>query len=342
MIRLGIIGCGEITRLRHLPAAVGHPGVKVTALTDSMVARAECQKKHYGLTSYVAQDYKEVFGRVDAVINALPNYLHVPVTLELLDAGIHVLCEKPLATDSKGAIACHRKAIENKLVLAVGMPRRFYESTALMQLVLDERLLGPVEGYDWEYGMPFAWEAASTFYFSRSAAGGGVLLDEGVHLLDCLSQWFGPAYCVKYCDDNWGGVEANAQLFLRHTQSDESISGRLRLSRTYALSNRLMVYGRDARAEIQRSDNAAVILHRNIRGRDLTLRMRLSENRAVADPFFMELDNFVESIHGRSTPAVTAAQAAETLTLIETCYSKAMPIAEPWVGNAPLISKVRA
>lgn len=211
-----------------------------------------------------------------------------------------------------------------------------------MQLVLDEGMLGRVVGYDWEYGMPFAWEAASTFYFSRSAAGGGVLLDEGVHLLDCLSHWFGPAYCVKYCDDNWGGVEANAELLLRHDQCEQPVSGRLRLSRTYALSNRLMVYGRDARAEIQRSDSAAVVLHRTIAGRDLTLTMRLSETRAVSDPFFLELDNFVESIHGRSTPAVTGAQASETLTLIETCYSQAMPIAEPWLGVTPRLSKVLA
>jgi len=342
MIRLGIIGCGEVTRLRHLPAAVSHSGVTVAALTDATLTRAECQKKCYGLNCYVAGDYKEVFGRVDAAINALPNYLHVPVTLELLNAGIHVLCEKPLATDSKGANACHRRAVEKKLVLAVGMPRRFYESTALLRLVLDEGLLGQVVGYDWEHGMPFAWESASAFYFSRLAAGGGVLLDEGVHLLDCLLRWFGPAYCFEYRDDNWGGVEANAELFLRHDQGETPVSGRLRLSRTYSLQNRLMVYGSEARAELRRADNAAVILHRTIAGRDLSLTMRSPETSAIADPFFLELDNFVESIHGRSTPVATAVQAAETLALIEECYSQSKPIAEPWLGDTSAVSKVGA
>src|SRR6266568_462725 len=254
IIRLGLLGCGAITRIRHLPSAVAHPYVHVTALVDSDLGRAKLLQESYGLDCWVGTDCGAAIGRVDAVINALPNYLHAPVSLELLSAGIHVLCEKPLATDSEAVRACHLQAVQKGLVLAVGMPRRFQESTELMQLLLREGLLGSVVGYDWENGMPFDWRTASGFYFSPAQAGGGVLLDEGIHFLDCLLHWFGPARCLEYLDDNWGGVEANVKAHFRHEGPCGGLKGSLRLSRTYSLKNRLLVYGTEAYAEIPRGD----------------------------------------------------------------------------------------
>src|ERR1700730_9944753 len=96
-VRLAILGCGAVTEGYHLPAAVVHPDVQVVALVDSNVKRADGLRQFYGLDCKVTADYRAVLGEATAVINALPNALHVSVNVEALEAGVHVLCEKPLA-----------------------------------------------------------------------------------------------------------------------------------------------------------------------------------------------------------------------------------------------------
>jgi predicted dehydrogenase len=73
-IRLAILGCGEITRLGHLPAAAKHQGVQVVGLVDSDVNRARNVAKQFHLDCQVVPDYKPLLQQVDALINALPNW----------------------------------------------------------------------------------------------------------------------------------------------------------------------------------------------------------------------------------------------------------------------------
>ena len=345
MVRLGILGCGAITETQHLPAAIENSDVSIVALVDANLARAQTLRRSFGLDCHVTADYREIFGDADAIINALPNRLHAPVNLQALEAGVHVLCEKPLATTAEEGRSCCEMAERKNVVFAVGMTRRFYESSRVLHLVLKEGLLGSLLGYEWEHGSRFLWPTASGFYFSREQAGGGVLLDDGVHLLDCLLDWFGPVASFEYQDDNWGGgIEANALLNLRHSRPHGDLSGHVRLSRTYSLKNRLVIRGTLARAEIMRSDSTAVFLCRNIGGQELSMAVRLSETNGGASrhAFRAQLRNFVESVKGTCTPAVSGKQALETIELIEACYANAGRIPEPWfenVGKAVEVSR---
>jgi len=216
-LRLAFLGCGTITRTQHLPAAISHPGIEVAALVDSDTSRAEALARASGINCFVSSNYRDALKNADAVVNALPNSLHAPVTLELLREGKHVLCEKPLATTSADGRSCGQLAAEKQLVLAVGMNRRFDASHRLLHCVLRDSQIGNVSSYDWQYGGAFEWKSASGFYFSREMAGGGVLMDFGVHLIDSLISWFGPVSAVDYQDDDWGGgIEANCILGLQH------------------------------------------------------------------------------------------------------------------------------
>jgi predicted dehydrogenase/nucleoside-diphosphate-sugar epimerase len=331
-LRLAILGCGAITGLRHIHTALAHPGIRLVALVDAEPERAEALRKRYVLKCRVVADWREIIGQVDAVINALPNHLHAPVNLDLLRAGIHVLCEKPLATTSADALACAEAATNNGVVLAAGMPWRFFPSSRLLRLTLADGTLGELKGYDWEYGMPYNWPTASAYFLSRKKAGGGVLLEEGVHLLDCLLWWFGPVVQLRYEDDNWGsGLEANCVLTLQHCGSHGQVEGRVRLSRTYALKNRLRVVGSRSSAEMRRSDPSGLVLNQEIDGRRLeaTLRLPGANNLRPPDPFHAELRDFVEAIRAGRKPAVDGQQAAETIAVIERCYSEAERLKEP-------------
>ncbi len=331
-IRLAILGCGAITRSEHIPAVSAHPGVQLRALVDTDLPRAKALIRSRGLTCEAVADYREVLGEVDAVVNALPNHLHVTSNMECLRAGVHVLCEKPLAIAAAEARSCTEFAEEKKLVLAVGMNRRFASSHPLLKLIIEEGLLGTVQNYDFQYGGAFDWRSASGFYFDRAKAGGGALVDFGVHMLDGVIDWFGLVGSFDYQDDDWGsGIEANLFLDVKHTGRFGDIAGHLRISRTFALKNRFLVRGTDGSAEISVNDPEVVVIHRTIGGAPVSQTMRL-DNIQGESSYGRQLDNFVQSIAKRSPPEVDGWQAVRVLELIEGCYMHKRRIAEPWVG----------
>lgn len=334
-LRLGILGCGSITRLEHLPAVLAHSDLELVALVDCDLRRAQALAPSRSVACHISAE--QLFRRehLDAVINALPNSLHAPVTLEALENDVHVLCEKPLATTASEAEACAALADSRGLVLAAGMNRQFVASHKLMHLVLQEGLLGPSLSYACEYGGAFDWKSATGFYFTKSLAGGGVLIDFGVHLLDSLTAWFGPVVALDYQDDDWGsGIEANAILELKHSGRYGAVEGKLQLSRTFALKNSLVVSGAEAEAEIRLADLDSLVLNRIICGERIGETLRL-ENYPNTSSFYKQLDNFVQCIRGMQRPAVSGWQAAEVLRVIEDAYANAHRIPEPWSEVAP-------
>lgn len=331
-IRLAVLGCGTIVKSQHLPAVLAHPDVVLVALVDADSNRAANLMRSTHVNCKISTDYTSVLGEVDAVINALPNHLHVPVTLDALRAGVHVLCEKPLATNSTDARMCAAAAVEKGLVLAVGMNRRYQDNHRLLRMVVEHGMIGALQDYDWQTGGPYDWNAATSFYFSRAEAGGGALIDYGVHLLDSLMDWFGPVTDFQYEDDDWGsGIEANVRLTLQHRNRYGTTPGHVRLSRTYPLANRLLVHGSEATAELLLSDPDIVILHLQIGGQSLSETLRFGDgSKPSPNSFHLQLDNFVQSIGGVQSPCVDGLQAAAVLELIERCYAQRRRIPEPW------------
>lgn len=343
-IRLAILGCGAITRSEHIPAVSAHPGVQLVALVDTDLPRANALIQNRGLICKAVADYREVLGQVDAVINALPNHLHVSSNMDCLRAGVHVLCEKPLAITASEARSCTEFAEEKKLVLAVGMNRRFAASHPLLKLIIEDGLLGSVQNYDFQYGGAFDWRSASGFYFDRAKAGGGALVDFGVHMLDSVIDWFGPVTSFDYQDDDWGsGIEANLFLDVKHAGGEAAIStqpsalsadvpGHLRISRTFTLKNRILVRGTVASAEIFVNDPEVVVIHRAIGGAPVSETLRL-KHFPGGSSYWRQLDNFVSSIADRAKPEVDGWAAVRVLELIESCYAHKRRIAEPWAES---------
>jgi predicted dehydrogenase len=332
-IRLAILGCGAITRCAHLPVAIANPAVRVVALVDADEERARALASSHRLNCKITRDHREILSEVDAVVNALPNHLHVPVSTECLRAAVHVLCEKPLAATAAEARACCELAQERGLVLAVGLNRRFEPSVDLLSLALGEGLLGQLEGYDWQYGAPYEWNTFSGFYFSRAQAGGGVLLDYGVHMLDSLLHWFGPVTNFTYHDDNLGGgIEANVIMTLHHSGKLGEIEGQIRLSRTFNLRNSLVVKGSAAQAEITLQNANAVVLHRMLGSRKVSMTLRMPEAPAPLElpSFHRQLENFVQSVKGTTKPVVDGWQALAVIELVQRCYQQAQRLPEPW------------
>src|SRR5438067_4092810 len=110
-IRVGIVGTGRWADAMYLPTLKRHPRVEIAAICGRNRARAAEMAGKYDIPQ-IFTDYRELVanGNLHALMVATPDDLHYPIVMSALDAGLHVLCEKPLANTSAEASAMYEKA----------------------------------------------------------------------------------------------------------------------------------------------------------------------------------------------------------------------------------------
>src|SRR5262245_16119559 len=125
-LRVGVIGCGSIGAL-HAEALRSAPAATLAGVCDVVRDRAEGLSHRLGGTVFACDRLGDLLDRcaVDAVTVATPDHLHVEVTLEAIEAGCHVFCEKPLATTADDARRLVEAAARRGVVLGVDHNRRF-------------------------------------------------------------------------------------------------------------------------------------------------------------------------------------------------------------------------
>ena len=98
-VRIAIVGCGNISQL-NVPGYLQHPNCEVVALCDNVPSRAEARAKQWGISPRIYTDYEQVLNdpNVDAVDLLTPQRHHMTMTVDGLDAGKHVSCQKPMCT----------------------------------------------------------------------------------------------------------------------------------------------------------------------------------------------------------------------------------------------------
>jgi len=192
VVRYGIIGCGAIGQRRHIPEAAANPNAKLVALADANKERVEELGKKYGARPYT--DHRQLIASpdVDAVVVAGPNATHAPMTLEALQAGKHVLCEKPMATsrdDAKAMIDTSKKVGK---FLMIGLNQRLMGPHQKAKEVLQSGRLGKVIAFRtaFKHPGPEGWsvDKNKSWFFQKQAAFMGVSGDLGVHKVD-LMRW---------------------------------------------------------------------------------------------------------------------------------------------------------
>jgi predicted dehydrogenase len=186
MLRYGLIGCGEIGRLRA--AALHRRGRRLSAVSDLDAARATAVAA--GAT--VEHDWQALIRRadVDIVIVSTPPSLHAEMTVAALRAGKHVLCEKPLARSAGECRAMISAARENDRFLATGFNYRFYPSVLKARELLDSGLIGQVDHVR-SYTGYSATAHNHAWLHDAEVMGGGSLRDNGIHLLDLTCFFLG-------------------------------------------------------------------------------------------------------------------------------------------------------
>jgi len=123
-IRLGVIGAGKIVRVRHLPEAKQNPNTEIIAVCDAVESRAQEMAEEYQCKSFT--DYKVMLKdpEIDAVVVAATNTTHAVMTIDALNAGKHVLCEKPMSITLDDAQKMIDAAERNNKQLMIGHNQR--------------------------------------------------------------------------------------------------------------------------------------------------------------------------------------------------------------------------
>jgi predicted dehydrogenase len=325
-LRFGVIGCGAVTERYHLPSLQASPDVELVGFADTAPARAAAIAARTG-NGRTFTNHRELIGAVDAALVAVPNAWHEPIATELLRAGVHVLVEKPMARTTAECDRMLAAAAERGAVLAVGHDFRHFPVARFARDFFAAELLGRITRVDLRQSAGGRWPYASTAVLSPSA-GGGVLLDFGVHLFDLLLWWLGDLEPISYRDDAEGGVESECEGELR-LSSDAPVH--VELSRSRLLRDTLVVEGERGTVEIGVFEPAMVRLTPR-GGRDLVgaapdPRFERAPLRTVFD---RQLADFVSAVRGGGPPLVSGSEARRAVALVEDCYARRAPLRFPW------------
>jgi predicted dehydrogenase len=189
-VRVGVIGCGA--GIFHLEGYAADPRVDIVALAGLDTDRCASLAGRFNIP-HVYREYQELLSQddIDAVSIAVPNFLHMPVAVAALDAGKHVLIEKPLARHTAEGQLMVDAAKRNGKILAVSFQRRTRHDVEIVRDQIASGALGRVY-YAKAYWMRRSGiPGLGSWFTSKEAAGGGPLIDLGVHVLDMALYMLG-------------------------------------------------------------------------------------------------------------------------------------------------------
>lgn len=187
-IRIGLIGCGGMGGGGHASGLLAlSDRIDITAVCDIDPERARNAAEKLG-AGVAATDYRDLFAHTDAVLVALPHDLHYEVGMACLQAGKHVLMEKPLCNTEEQVERLVAEADRRGLVLMTAYPVRFWPIVRKMKELVDNKTYGEA------FHMSIWTEQFTRFppdHWSASASslGGGQLFSHGCHYIDLL-LWF--------------------------------------------------------------------------------------------------------------------------------------------------------
>lgn len=216
-MKVALIGAGYIAQEAHMRILAESRKAELTLVVDpSEQALAEASKRFPQAKNFESLERAELAG-INCAIIASPSSCHYSQAKYLLEKGIHVLCEKPLALNHAHAKEIAELSLRNGLVLQAGFNRRFQPVASYILDALSTGKYGKLNNVTIRAG----WIAKDLppGILNRSLSGGGILMDYAVHYIDRLCSWFPVLDVSSYADDSRGGIESNAVVKLEGATS---------------------------------------------------------------------------------------------------------------------------
>ena len=214
MYKVGIIGYGKMGQIRHQVISA-FEDVQVQSIYDPEKVDTEIEK---------AQNSDQIIENpeIDAVFTCTPNYLNKPLTIQSLKAGKHVFCEKPPGFTAKDIEEIRAVEKESGKVLMYGFNHRHHESIKYMKKLVDDKEFGKILWMRGRYGKSVDETFYDNWRAKKELAGGGILIDQGIHMLDLFLHLGGNFDNVHASVSNlyWNlNVEDNVFATLENTKT---------------------------------------------------------------------------------------------------------------------------
>jgi predicted dehydrogenase len=313
-LRFGVIGCGRVAQA-HLAAIENLKAeVELVAVADSDKKRASEAKERFGAKTFTSR-FEEILRlpEIEAVIIALPNHLHLPVTVGAAKAKKHILVEKPMALNLSQAKEMLEVAQRNGVTLMVGQSRRFSDAVFELQKNLPE--IGKLFRIQISFLVNFP--SPPTDWWKRSEeAGGLIILLQGSHSLDSILTWIKKIpnrICSFSSKQNtqWEG-EDEADILLSFDQG-ELASVHLSLSTSPEIHEAILVgtKGGMRLTEYATGKPFCFGYHLDLNGK------RILSGEQIPSNYTLQLREFIDSIRKGRTPIASGEEVLSTMLVLD-------------------------
>jgi predicted dehydrogenase len=323
-VKVGIIGCGSIAQHRHLPEYKMNKNVEIVAVCDVNEQRAIEVGKQYGAKVYINYEELLASGTVDAVSVCTPNYLHAPISIAALKSGVHVLCEKPMATSKEEAQAMIQATKESGKKLMIGHNQRFVSSHQKARQLIESGEIGKIYSFrtTFGHGGPEQWsvDGKESWFFQKDEAFIGAMGDLGVHKTDLLRYILGEEIVevgafVQTSAKDFANVDDNAVCVLK---TESGIIGTLAASWAYVgkEDNSTIIYGEKGILHLEDHPTYSLIVQ-YASGEVVNYELsKIQSNDEGGQSNTHVIEEFVSAILEDKEPAVSGEEGAKSLSVI--------------------------
>lgn len=330
MIRVGIIGCGKITEVRHAPEYDENPNCELVGYYDLNPERAQMMAQKYGGKVYDSMEAL-LMSDVDAVSVCVSNNNHAAASIAALKAGKHVLCEKPMAVNLADCVEMVKTAEAMGKKLMIGQNQRFAKAHVKAREILASGMLGRVLAFHTTFGHPGpeGWTGKkNSWFFDKRRAAFGALADLGVHKTDLMHYLLGERIVEvsanfvtldkKFPDGSPISVDDNA--FCIYTTESGAV-GSMHVSWTFygQEDNSTRIYGTKGILRIYDDPTYSLIWEKpdgSIERFALDQMTSNKEQTSGGRTSTGVIDAFIESIVEDKRPAIDGAEALKAMQVI--------------------------
>lgn len=341
-MKVAVIGCGTIANAAHIPSYMNNPETEIKYFCDIILERAEAGVKRQGF-GIACTDYHEVLAdpEVEAISICTPNNVHSQIAIDAMRAGKDVLSEKPAARVYSEALEMQKVQHETGRILNIGVCNRFNDSVNLLKKYIDDGKLGNIHHVYVSFRAHRQIPGLGGAFTTKAIAGGGALIDWGVHYLDIVMYCCGDpkVYTVSgetFCKlgkdmenyvytDMWAGPPKFDGVY----DVDDSVTGLIRTSGPVITLSGAWAQniGEDDRYIDFMGDKGGIRLHY---GKDFTFYTTeygaLTETTpkfTMRDMYQNEIDEFVKCIHTREKIASDIDTVIITAQMMQAIYDSA-------------------
>lgn len=336
MIKVGIIGCGKIAQVRHIPEYLSNPNAEIVGYYDLNFQRARELALKFGGQAYASPEALLAEEGIDAVSVCVANAAHAEMTIAALDARKHVLCEKPMAMTLAQCEAMVNAAQRNERSLMIGQNQRLTQTHKKAKELIARGEIGEIVSFRSVFGHsgPETWGiegGKDIWFFDKKRAGMGAMADLGIHKTDLMRYLLSGRQIVEVraalttvdkrdTAGNLISVDDNALCILR---LDNGAIGTVCASWTYygEEDNSTVIYGTEGILRLYTDPQYSLILDKKSGEKAYYCLDKIQTNAAQTSSGV--IDAFIEGLQSGNEPLISGEDVLRSMRVVFACLDSA-------------------